>query len=193
MTNDPNDEMLRATRESQGQPMDAVPSSPEGRQEAAVLDAASEDRAETIIDNPKSWIAWKRQADSWRRVAERLESEKQEALIPAKPAVEVVEAHPPTDAGVSEAIDAILKPETGLTAFDVLANYRDIRRRLQDARAALSTAIPEGDGVPPVRAELCPRCFGTGLDGGTTSIQCWKCRGAGAVVIRSTASTAGKG
>lgn len=49
MTNDPNDEMLRATRESQGQPMDARLSSSEGRQEAAVLDAKALEKANLAI------------------------------------------------------------------------------------------------------------------------------------------------
>jgi hypothetical protein len=66
---DLNNEMLRATRESQGQPMDA-------KSEAAAPSETG-DAPENIIDNPKSWAAWKREADSWRRVAERLEAEKQ--------------------------------------------------------------------------------------------------------------------
>ncbi len=36
---------------------------------------AEGDQPENTIDNPQSWAAWKREADSWRRVAERLENE----------------------------------------------------------------------------------------------------------------------
>jgi len=39
------------------------------------------DRSEDIISNPQSWAAWKRQADSWRRVAERLEDENRELKV----------------------------------------------------------------------------------------------------------------
>jgi hypothetical protein len=43
-------------------------------------------------------------------------------------------------------------------------------------------------------AGLCPRCAGTGRDPSTTSLQCYKCMGQGAVVLRASLSrkTAGE-
>ncbi len=49
---------------------------------------------------------------------------------------------------------------------------------------------PTDAGVSEALAGLCPRCAGTGRDPSATSLQCHKCMGSGAIVIRAALSTA---